>query len=324
MYSKTSIVYKNRFGTNDSSKIEGNFYYNPFEVAIKEKNTNPFYYRVRSCDSNLNANTPANQYQRQKIIQNTVRVSSSLYTMNLGALNAYTQPSSSTYNVCWNQMSDRPIPSIQKTYIPTKGSIFGSSSTKHTVTGPRPGAQSPGGIGCDIKHNSYDRYLNRLKGKGPLRRGIIPPNFGGPIPFNRAFPIYGGKTTKTSIVNNCNCPISSKTDDSRIYDNPLYYQESNITCTDIFNVGDYVYTTKGSSPYYVKALIINFNSLTLEYTVKFEDETIENKMCDKLRIYFPCDCLPSNDQNSLYEIIYEETVGKNCLDSAYLKLKGTL
>ena len=184
MYSKTALVYKY-----------------PFESQLNNKTKDEYYYRLRSCDTNLNSNTPANQYQRQKLIQNTVRVASSLYTMNLGSLNAYTRPTSATYNVCWNQMSDRPIPSVQKTYVPT----YGSSSTRHTVTGPRPGAQSPGGVGCDIKHNSYDRYLNRLKGKAPLRRGIIPPDFGAPIPFNRALPIYGGKTTKTSIINNCNC-----------------------------------------------------------------------------------------------------------------------
>jgi len=41
--------------------------------------------------------------------------------------------------------------------------------------------------------------LNRLKGKGPVRRGVVPPTFGKPLPFNPAFPIYGGKTMKTSI-----------------------------------------------------------------------------------------------------------------------------
>ena len=315
MYSKTSLVYENPFGFDNLPTKEGNFFYNPFEVATNVKNTNPFYYRVRSCDTNLTSNTPANQYQRLKIIQNTVRVSSSLYTMNLGALNAYAKPTPATYNVCWNQMSDRPVPSVQKTYVPTKGGTVGSSSTRHTVTGPRPGAQSPGGIGCDIKHNSYDRYLNRLKGKAPLRRGIIPPNFGAPIPFNRAFPVYGGKTTKTSIVNNCNCPIESKTDDSRIYNNPSYYPEANITCTDIFKIGDYAYTTEGSSLYYVKALITNYNSLTLEYTVQFEDGSFENKICDDLRIYFDCECLPSTDPNS--ENICSYPPG-------YLELKGTL
>ena len=106
----------------------------------------PFYYRLRDCDTNLTSNTPANQYQRLKLIQNTVRVYSSLYTSNLGPLNAYVKPTNATYGVCWNQMSDRPIPSVQKATIPT-----GSNTTlnrKHTsVTSSRPGCQTPGGIG---------------------------------------------------------------------------------------------------------------------------------------------------------------------------------
>ena len=324
MYSRTSIVYENPFEISDPSKIEGNFYYNPFEVATNEKNLNPFYYRVRSCDTNMTSNTPATQYQRLKIIQNTVRVASSLYTMNLGALNAYVKPTAATYNVCWNQMSDRPVPSKQQTYVPTKGGIIGSNSTRHTVTGPRPGAQSPGGIGCDIKHNSYDRYLNRIKGKAPLRRGVIPPDFGAPIPFNRAFPVYGGKTTKTSIVNNCNCPIDSKADDAKIYDNPLYYPEPTITCTDVFKVGDYVYTIEGSNSYYVKATIIDYNTGTEIYTVQFDDLTTETKTCNELRIYFPCDCISSVDPNSLYQSLYDQTLGNNCLDPLYLELKSSL
>jgi len=168
----------------------------------------PFYYRWRNCDTNLTSNTPANQYQRQKLIQNTVRVHSSLYTTNLGSLSAYTKPPTEPYGgVCWNQMSDRPFPSVQHTYVPTgRNSTLNKRNT--SVTSSRPGGQSPGGVGCDIKHNSYDRYLNRLKGKSSLRRGALPPGFGGPeIPFNVAYPIYGGKVMKTSIVNNCNCPI---------------------------------------------------------------------------------------------------------------------
>jgi hypothetical protein len=298
MYSRTAIVYKY-----------------PFESPPNNKTKDDYYYRLRSCDTNLNSNTPANQYQRLKIIQNTVRVASSLYTMNLGALNAYTQPTSATYNVCWNQMSDRPIPSIQKTYVPT----CGSNSTKHTTTGPRPGAQSPGGVGCDIKHNSYDRYLNRLKGKAPLRRGVIPPDFGAPIPFNRALPIYGGKTTKTSIVNNCNCPITAKSDDSRIYNDPLFYPEPNISC--IFKVGDYVYATEGL--YYVRALIISEINTNL-FSVQFDDGSTDTKTCDELKIYFPCDCAPTQDPNELYQSLYGQIINTNCLDSGYLELKNIL
>ena len=139
-----------------------------------------------------------------------MRVPASLYISNLGPLNAYKKPISAPdagfHGVCWNQMSDRPRPSIQKATIPT--GFFNSSNGKHSShTSSRPGCQTPGGVGCDIKHNSYDRYLNRLKGKGVLRRGVIPITFGNYIPFNPAFPIYGDKITKTNIVSGCNCPI---------------------------------------------------------------------------------------------------------------------
>ena len=175
-----------------------------YNIDSKLFGLKPFYYRDRRCDTNLNSNTSAVQYQKLKIIQNTVRVPGSLYIANLGPLSAYKKPTNSTYGVCWNQMSDRPEPSVQKATVPT-GST--SINRKHTsVTSSRPGCQTPGGVGCDIKHNSYDRYLNRLKGKGPLRRGVIPTTFSEiPYPFNPAFPIYGGKITKTNIVSGCVC-----------------------------------------------------------------------------------------------------------------------
>jgi hypothetical protein len=118
------------------------------------------------------------QIQTNKIIQNKVRIPSSLYTMNLGSLSSYN-------NVCWNQMSDRAIPSIQKATIPTgyNNSLNGKHSS---FTSSKPGSQTPGGIGCDIKHNSYIRYLNRLKGKSLKCNKCIPTNI---ISFNPAFPI---------------------------------------------------------------------------------------------------------------------------------------
>ena len=175
--------------------------------------------RCRGCNRNLSSNNPASQYQRQKIIQKQVRGYSSVYTMNLGALNAYQKPNTipETFalngmnlvvspGVNWNQMSDRRIPHIQRART-APGTNPGGNSVRHVVTRLRPGALSPGGIGVDIKHNSYDRYLNRLKGRAPLRRGLIPPKYGREfIPFDPAFPIYGGKVVKTSMVNRCNCP----------------------------------------------------------------------------------------------------------------------
>ena len=268
-FSKTAIVY------NQPNKILG----------LPE-----YYYRWRVCDTNLTSNTPANQYQRLKIIQNTVRVYSSLYTSNLGPLNAYVQPTAATYGVCWNQMSDRPVASVQKSVIPTGSNS--SMNRKHTsVTSSRPGCQVPGGIGCDIKHNSYDRYLNRLKGKGPLRRGKIPANFGSPIPFNPAFPVYGGKTTKTNIVNGCDCPIESKQlnlkQDTQIYNNPLWQPDpaSNYS----FSVGQYVYAIQIGNTYFTRAIILNISNNI--YTVQFDNGTIQTiANINNLLIYFPCNC----------------------------------
>ena len=169
--------------TADCSNCEKN--------AICIKCTNCRGCRDRRCDTNLTSNTPAVKIQIQKIIQNVVRVQSSLYTMNVGALNAYRNP-----YVTWNRMSDRGQASVQKTYVPGGGGQLGGNSTRSAITRCRPGALSPGGVGCDIKHNSYDRYLNRLKGRGPLRRGIDA----------KTPPISGGKVVNFSIVSRCICP----------------------------------------------------------------------------------------------------------------------
>ena len=164
--------------------------------------TRVFNCRNGRCDQNLNGNTPFDQYQRQKIIQNTVRVPSSIYTMNLGALSVYQRPNPE-YDVNWNQMSDRKERHIQQANA--SGTNPGGNSTKRTITRLRPGALSPGGAGVDIKHNSYARYLARIKGKAPLRQQAVPPYFGLPIPFDPAFPVYGGKLFKTGIIAGCNC-----------------------------------------------------------------------------------------------------------------------
>jgi hypothetical protein len=269
-FEKTSIVY------NDPNKIIG---------------LPPYYYRWRVCNTNLTGNTPADQYQKLKLIQNTARVYSSLYISNLGPLNAYKQPTNVTHGVCWNQMSDRPIPSVQKATIPTGTNT--SMNRRHTsVTSSRPGCQTPGGAGVDIKHNSYDRYLNRLKGKGPLRRGVIPPNFGQPIPFNPAFPIYGGKTTKTNLVSGCDCPTNltnaqELSQDKQIYNNPLW-QPDPIGVYE-FNVGSYVYAKQTGNNFYTRAIVTNVSNGT--YTIQFDNNTIQEvtNVYDLL-VYFPCNC----------------------------------
>ena len=294
----------------------------------KQLGVPPYYYRYRSCNPNfpnrtqtsVGGFTPADQYQKLKIIQDTVRVYGSLYVDNLGALTAYTKPISDPnkgyYGVCWNQMSDRPVPSVQRATIPTGYAT--ALNRRHTsVTSSKPGSQTPGGVGCDIKHNSYDRYLNRLKGKGPMRRGVVPENFGKPIPFNPAFPIYGGKTMKTNIVDaGCDCPISTPSEneqqDLRIYNNPLWqpYPSANLS----FNIGDYVYAIKTGTNYYSKAIVIAVTSGI--YTIKFDDDTIQDNTIGELLIYFPCNCTTDFGLLSLPSGIYitrSRVKGLNCV-----------
>lgn len=259
----------------------------------------------RGCNHNLASNNPASQYQRQKLIQNTVRVQSSLYTMNLAGLSGYQKPSD-TYQlveqagtsyyapprVNWNQMSDRAKPANQLTKV-ASGSTYHSSSTKHSITRDRPGAMSPGGIGVDIKHNSYERRLNKLKGKNVLRRGVIPPNYGSPIPFNRAYPVYGGKVIKTSIINNCDCPeiINNLEANKQIYGSESNAIQDNILSIKYeYNIGDFVWAKKNiNDTKLYKALIININNSI--YTIEFvDDNTIINTQASSLLIYFDCNC----------------------------------
>ena len=109
----------------------------------------------------------------QKRIWNTVRVPASEYIMNIGSLSVYQQPSTNPIysGVNWNQMSDRALPANLNISKISKINVVPShgNSTKYSITRDRPGSQRPGGIGVDVKHGSYARYLARLKGKGPLR-----------------------------------------------------------------------------------------------------------------------------------------------------------
>ena len=271
------------------------------------KNIEPDY-SCRNCNSNLAGNDPASQYQRQKIIQNTVRVYASLYTANLGALTAYKRPlptpqlveqAGTVYEVPggvnWNQMSDRYRPSVQVSKT-ASGSTYHPSSTRHTIVRNRPNALSPGGVGVDIKHNSYHRYLNRLKGKGPIRRGVIPPRYGEPIPFNRAYPVYGGKTFKTNIVTGCDCPDipNNESGDYRIYGNKSSALQGEIySVTYKYHEGDLVYARKSAideTLYKAKIILINDDYYTIEF---LDDNTIITTTGAGLSIYFDCICEPT-------------------------------
>jgi len=142
-----------------------------------------------SCDSC--SLTHINKAITQKQMWNQVRVPASLYTMALSAL-ANTQRIRAGDPINWNQSSDQQIESQQTAYHPTRG-----NSTKRTLTSEKPGTMAPGGKGVDIKHNSYARYLNRLKA-GNIRTQSTK--------TQAAKPLFGNKVKTYGIINNSeNC-----------------------------------------------------------------------------------------------------------------------
>jgi hypothetical protein len=108
--------------------------------------------------SNVSNSNTVDQIQRQ--IQHTVRVTPSEYIMNKA-----TSTTDLSCNSNW--LSDRSVLHGMDTITHTRN----SSSTKHSRTALRPGVSSaPTYVkGVDVKHFSYQRYLNRLKGLGPLK-----------------------------------------------------------------------------------------------------------------------------------------------------------
>ena len=136
-----------------------------------------------------------NNIYNMKRIENTVRVPSSEYTLNKSTLNVYTPPKSRFAYVNWNQMSDRAVPGVTRSVVPSHG-----NSTKHSLTRMRPGSTSAPGKGVDMKHGSYDRYLARLKGRSVLRTS---PDPNSAKVVNNAKIIKWGIAYSESCINNC-------------------------------------------------------------------------------------------------------------------------
>jgi len=76
-----------------------------------------------------------------------VRQAQSLYQMQVSALNASCHKDPCAFY--WHNQSDRLL----------AGKAVASRRTRN-----RPGQLNAGGTGCDVKHNSYNRYLNKKKG----------------------------------------------------------------------------------------------------------------------------------------------------------------
>ena len=123
------------------------------------------------CRNNIQKSTQAR-------IQNQVRVSESqLLDVNsafaisfkednekVSALREQYPPNKRDSRIYGNKLnlrnqSDRTFPSGSGlNNVPTRG-----NSLTTTITRNRPGAMAPGGIGVDVKHGSYARYLAKIK-----------------------------------------------------------------------------------------------------------------------------------------------------------------
>ncbi len=99
----------------------------------------------------------------QKNIQNQVKVPSSSYTMNLASLNVSKEITNN--NNVWNNSSDR---------------VYDYKNSKKDNKG------------VDLKHNSYDRYLNKKKSNYLKTEKELNSNIK---------PLYGNKTRAYSIIN---------------------------------------------------------------------------------------------------------------------------
>ena len=130
----------------------------------------------------------------QKRIWKQVGVPSSQHASVLSYIHGSSDSASSPPFLNWNQSSNNYLPSVQNTYVPTMG-----NSTRSTVTALRPGALSAGGVGVDLKHNSYARYLCRINSSNlcaSMRN----------IPEDTS-PLYGNKLMSYGILSS-NCVFS--------------------------------------------------------------------------------------------------------------------
>ena len=118
----------------------------------------------RVCGTNCGSKNAVASYKAKlKKIQKTVRVSSSEYSMNKSALNVF---SGLNVNKTAGNASDRMESANVPLRLQTPRHPSSLSRTKFSL---KPGAMNVGGVGVDVKHNSYARYLAKKKGGRALR-----------------------------------------------------------------------------------------------------------------------------------------------------------
>jgi len=172
------ISYYDCSGTNSANVVKKNgyIYYNTPPVQCV------------SCGNNLTRDT--NGEARQRRIQNTVRIPNSQYLDNLTSLTVRgsekNTPLSTFSYVNQSQASDRNI-----------------LSNQNKIANPklRPGKLGPGGVGVDVKHNSFDRILARKKAQNIRTDSTL---------STATVPLYGNKVKTYGIINTEPCRCSNK------------------------------------------------------------------------------------------------------------------
>lgn len=147
----------------------------------------PLPAQCKRCNGSENADVT--EEQRQRLIWNVARAPSSLYVMNLGAQNVVggvsNKPLAVNGGVNWNQMSDRARPHV----------VPGTMNVPRYRTRIIPGQLSAPGVGVDVKHDSYARYLARKKAPNMRTKKSTP------LPA----PIQGNKQYVLGFVAGCAC-----------------------------------------------------------------------------------------------------------------------
>jgi hypothetical protein len=126
----------------------------------------------------------------QKRIWKQVGVPSSQRASVLSYIAASSNSAFSPPYLNWNQSSNNLLPSVQTKYVPSRG-----NSTKGSVTSIRPGALSAGGVGVDLKHNSYARYLCRIN-----TNTLCASMNNTPAASGTTFALYGNKLMAYGIL----------------------------------------------------------------------------------------------------------------------------
>ncbi len=144
--------------------------------------------------------------QREKIIQNQVRVSESQMIDVKGAITIgsdYLNNPANSSNYPFKNMSDRRNASVQKSWnVSSRG-----NSVRSSVTSCKPGSLTPGGKGVDVKHGSYARYLGKLKSKNIVSNEI--PSIVPDVKASRLRPAMNNKQYRFSIINTNQCKCNS-------------------------------------------------------------------------------------------------------------------